>query len=366
MTIAVLLRARAAGTGIGGTSMQVRLIQVGLGGWGFDWAKNVLPAVRSIEAVAFVDADPAARKRLQERLGVSQANVFATLDAALAAVAADGVLVVLPTSAHKPVAEGGLKAGLPVIVEKPFTSTLGEARDLIALADEVGRILMVSQNYRYHSAVSAAADLVQSRAYGRPLSATIEFRQDWKATGHRYHDIPGPLLLDMGIHHFDMVRMIFAENVESVACRSWNTPYSPFREDAAAHALLRLESGIMVSYLGSWLRRGVPTAWSGDWTIECEEGELIFSARKGDLDLADVDRLLLRTPKGAVEELPLPRQQHSDRAGALDAFAQAILSQRTPRFFPSAEDNIHSLATSFACMQSSRSDGRWLAVADAK
>ena len=42
----------------------------------------------------------------------------------------------------------------------------------------------------------------------------------------------------MGIHHFDMLRMIFGENVARVACRSWNTPYSPFKEDAAAHALL--------------------------------------------------------------------------------------------------------------------------------
>ena len=44
----------------------------------------------------------------------------------------------------------------------------------------------------------------------RVLSVTIEFRQDWKATGHRYHDIVAPLLLDMGVHHFDMLRMILS------------------------------------------------------------------------------------------------------------------------------------------------------------
>ena len=225
---------------------------------------------------------------------------------------------------------------------------------------------MVSQNYRYHPAVSAAAELVQSRAYGRPLSATIEFRQDWKATGHRYHDIPGPLLLDMGVHHFDMLRMIFGEDVDSVACRSWNTPYSPFREDAAAHALLRLESGIMASYLGSWLRRGVPTAWSGDWTIECEEGELLFSARKGDLDLADVDRLLLRTPKGVVESSPLPEE--GSRQGGRPRRVRHGDPVRDERraSSPPRGDNIQSLATSFACMQSSASDGRWLEVADVR
>ena len=35
------------------------LVQIGLGGWGRDWAREVLPAVPGIEPVAFVDADPA-------------------------------------------------------------------------------------------------------------------------------------------------------------------------------------------------------------------------------------------------------------------------------------------------------------------
>jgi predicted dehydrogenase len=341
-----------------------RLIQVGLGGWGSDWAANVHPLVRSAEFTGFVDASADARKRAETALHIDATRLFPSLAEALSAIEAEGVVAILPTAGHASAAQAALEAGKHVLVEKPFTATLEEGTALIALAARRDRILMVSQNYRYHAAASTAADLVARRTFGRPLSATIEFRQDWKASGHRYHDIPGPLLLDMGIHHFDMVRMIFGEEVARVACRSWNTPYSPFSDHGAAQALLELESGIVVSYHGSWLRRGVPTTWSGDWAIECEEGELLFAARPGPVAPPHAGKLFLRRATGKVEELATNPIHAEDRAGALDAFVRAIRTGQEPPFFPSARDNIRSLATSFACMQSSSEDGRWIAPSD--
>jgi predicted dehydrogenase len=265
---------------------------------------------------------------------------------------------------HAALAEATLKAGLHLLIEKPFTASLAEARALIETARARGRILMVSQNYRYHAPVVAAAELLRSGRYGRPISASIEFRQDWKATGHRYHDIPGPLLLDMGIHHFDMLRMILGADVRRVACRSWNTPSSPFRDHAAAHALLELETGLVASYSGSWLRRGVATTWTGDWTIECEAGELSFCARPGAVVPPEAGRLFLRRLDGRVEELPIAPLPAIDRAGALDAFARTVLGDRSLAYLPLAADNIASLATAFACMRSGAEDGRWITVGE--
>ena len=148
------------------------------------------------------------------------------------------------------------------------------------------------------------------------------------------------------------------------ACRSWNTPYSPFRDHGAANALLEMESGIVAAYHGSWLRRGVPTTWSGEWAIECEEGELLFSARPGKVVPPGAGKLFLRRNDGKSEELSLNPIRAEDRAGALDAFATAIRSGQEPQFFPSGRDNVRSLATSFACIQSSEEDGRWLSLSD--
>lgn len=341
--------------------MSVKVIQVGLGGWGMSWAHTILPQVKAVDVVGFVDASPEALKRAQETLGLAEETCFPSLDAAIAAVEAEAVLAVLPTAGHKAVSEAALKAGKHVLVEKPFTSTLDEAQDLVAVAKKAGRVLMVSQNYRYQSAVRTVADLVRKQTYGRALSALIDFRQNWKVTGHRYHDIPGPLLLDMAIHHFDLMRMIFGEDVQRVACRSWNTPDSPFRDHAAAHALLALEGGMMVSYAGSWVSRGTPTTWTGEWAIECEEGALQWQARGAGGAVAD--KVVLRRPDGSTEDLPMEVVKLADRAGTLDAFAAAVRG-KPPRYFTSGEDNIQSLATCFACMQSGAQDGAWVQLSD--
>jgi predicted dehydrogenase len=344
---------------------KAKLIQVGLGGWGLNWAQAVVHQVESAQVVAFVDGNPSARARAEKELGVAANCFYASLDEAVEAVEADGIVAVVPAVAHKTVAEAGLRAGKHVLVEKPFTETIADALDLIELADQAKKILMVSQNYRYHAAGIAAAGLVKRRVYGRLLSATIEFRQDWKASGHRYHDITAPLLLDMGIHHFDMVRMILGEDIARVACRSWTTPYSPFRDHGAAHALLMLESGVAISYTGSWLRRGVPTPWGGQWVIDCEKGELLFAVRPAKEGVPpEAGKLFLRGMDGVVEELAIDPLRYSDRAGALDAFARAIVAKKPPQFAPTGRDNIRSLATSFACMRSAAEDGRWVALAD--
>jgi len=341
--------------------MAIRLIQVGLGGWGLDWAEAVLPDVASAKVVAFVDADPKVLQSAAQRLSLPPDSLFPNLRTALGAVEADAVLVVLPLAAHVPVSAAALQAGKHVLVEKPFAPTLEEARALNALAAQCGRVLMVSQNYRHHAAVATVARLLRSGEMGKVLSSNIEFRKNWKVTSHRYYEIPGPLLLDMAVHHFDLVRLLFGE-VARLACRSWNTPDSPFREHAAAEAILEMQSGMIVGYHGSWLSRGAPTTWGGAWTIECEEGVVAFSAR-GFHGSAE-DEVVVYGPDGSARHVPLAKLAHIDRAGALAAFAAAVTTGHPPPDFTSGTDNIRSLALCFASMRSAAAGGSWIAPAD--
>ncbi len=68
----------------------------------------------------------------------------------------DAVSVVTPTPAHFAIARDFLEAGAHVLVEKPITETPAEARELIALAARVGRILQVGHLERFNSAILAA------------------------------------------------------------------------------------------------------------------------------------------------------------------------------------------------------------------
>ena len=339
----------------------MRLMQVGMGDWGLDWARTVVAKAQGVRTVGFVDSDPAMLARVRARLDVDAALLFPSLDAALATVAADAVLATLPTAYHALVAGAALRAGLHMLVEKPFAATLTEARALAALAAGAGRVLMVSQNYRHHPAVATVADLLRRDVLGAARSATVAFRKSWALTGHRHHAIPGPLLLDMAVHHFDLVRMLLGD-VARLACRSWTTPDSPFREHAAAEAILELASGLVVGYHGSWLSHGAPTLWSGAWAIECDRGAIAFAAR-GSPDSVD-DMVTVRTADGGARPVALLPVAARDRAGTLAAFAQAVATGRPPADFTDAADNIRTLACCFAAMRSAAHEGQWVDVAD--
>ncbi|HWG84596.1 MAG TPA: Gfo/Idh/MocA family oxidoreductase, partial [Deinococcales bacterium] len=157
-------------------SQPLRLIHAGLGGWGRDWLK-VVRAEPGVRTVAWVEPDERSREAAVQA-GVPEGNLHPTLAAALAAGAADALLITAPAAAHVPLALEGLSAGLHVLTEKPFAPSVAEARQAIEAADRAGRVLMVSQNYRHHPAPRAARALVASGELGRVGVVNVDFRFD--------------------------------------------------------------------------------------------------------------------------------------------------------------------------------------------
>jgi predicted dehydrogenase len=340
----------------------IRLIQAGAGFWGRSWASEILPAVPEVTTVAHVDPDPAALAALQAAAGVPPERCFASLPAALAAVEADAVLGSLALPAHLPVGRAALEAGLHYIVEKPFAPDLAGGAALVALARRRGRVLMVSQNYRFYPAAIAAAALVRSGRLGRPLSVAIDFRRHAPSEGHRYLGIPDPLLADMSIHHFDLLRFVLGREPVAVACRAWNPAGSPFANEASAFATIELEGGVMASYRGSWVSAAPRTPWAGLWQIEFEGGAAEWTAKGEKAARLAFDRLAVRPLGGDWQVEPLPPLPLHDRAGALAAFARRIAGESPPGF-SSGADNLGTLALTEAAIRSAAAGGAPVAVA---
>src|SRR5256885_1668913 len=59
---------------------QLRVLQVGLGGWGRDWAHRIIPAIPEVQVVGYVDPDPSALARLRDEVPVTPAQCFLTLE----------------------------------------------------------------------------------------------------------------------------------------------------------------------------------------------------------------------------------------------------------------------------------------------
>lgn len=343
----------------------VKAIQVGVGRWGFSWAKEVIPNVPGVEMVGYVDTVPEALQRLQDELGVTPDLCFGSLDAAASATEADLIIATLRTPAHRPVVGDALDRGFNVIVEKPFASNMAEAKELVRIAESRNRLLMVSQNYRFHAAPIAAAEMIGAEKYGPVEFVAIDFRRHAPSQGHNYMDMPDPLLADMSIHHFDLMRMILGDNPKRVAARTWNPPGSPFANHPIGVATIEFEKGTMVSYRGSWISQGPTTPWSGEWQIDCTQGQIWWTSRDHIGTRRRPDRLLIRTPEGKDEEIELIPPPFVDRQGTLDAVARAIETGTMPSRFSSGRDNLWSFALTVAAITSASRDGAWVDIAEA-
>ncbi|SMB80691.1 Gfo/Idh/MocA family protein [Deinococcus hopiensis] len=330
-------------------SAPLRLVQVGLGGWGRDWTR-IVRASADVEQSAFVDSNPEALA-LAAKGGADPRRCFPSLETALEAGPADAVLITTGVGGHAPVALAALEAGLPVLVEKPFAATLAQAQEVVRAAARRRLPLMVSQNYRFHPAPALAAQVVREERLGALGFVEVDFRRDNArprppATAH--HALPDPLLMDMAIHHFDLMRFVLGRGPLRISCTAFNPPWSPFRDPAAAAAEIEFEGGVVVSYRGSWASSGPVTPWAGEWRMDAEGGEIRWTSR----DEPTPDFVAVRQLGQDLERLALPELPHLDRAGALSEFAAAIREGRESA--SSGRENLPSLALAFAARLSAQ------------
>lgn len=338
-------------------SDRIRLVHLGLGAWGGNWAMHVLPGHPEIEVVGYVDMVADKRAAMAARLGEPASRFFETLDQALAAGPVDAVSIAVPIALHEPLARQALEAGKHVVVEKPFAASMAEARALVALAEQQGRVLAVSQNYRYYPAPRLIVDLSRRGFFGRVTGAKLDFRRNAIAERMGNLDVPNPMLGDMAVHHYDLMRMLLGADPVEVTARSWNPPGSPYAMDPAAAMVLGFPDGVVVSYRGSWVDPGPQTAWAGEWQLDFERASIHWTARGDQPWQTKRDRVEIHRPNAPVEEVVLPDFPLPDRSGVLAAFAQAIRTGIEPPDFPSGRANLGTLATIGAALRSAANGG---------
>lgn len=333
--------------------MALRIVQIGVGGWGQDWFKNIVSKSLDFELAGCVDVDPTMLKKVQA-LGVMPEQCFTSIEQALETVDFDAVLITSTLPFHVPLALTALNAGKHVLVEKPFAPTVAEAQKVVELGDSKMRVVMVSQNYRFFPAVRTVMALLREGTLGPIHTINIDFRRYANlapVTGHRHYALPQPLLMDMSIHHFDLMRAITGKEPEIVNCTTWNPAWSNFVDAPAGAAIITFDGGIVVSYRGSWISSGPPTPWAGEWHIECEGGEIAWTSR-ADAGL-NAERVEVRQLGKSYQAVEMPDLTHIDRAGTLHAFAEAIRLGHEPE--TSARSNLGSLALMFAAIESAAS-----------
>jgi predicted dehydrogenase len=178
----------------------LRAAVVGAGVFGCHHAAKYkrLPGVK-LQGIADLNAD--ARRQAEAQL---QVPAIADWRALLGKV--DCVSICSPASTHARIVRAFLDAGAHVLVEKPIATTLEEAEDLIALAEERGRVLTVGHQERFVFAKTGLLDYEDA-----PLSVECVRAGPWTGRGT---DVS--VVLDLMVHDLDLMHRLVPGGLASV------------------------------------------------------------------------------------------------------------------------------------------------------
>ncbi|MEP6948502.1 MAG: Gfo/Idh/MocA family oxidoreductase [Ginsengibacter sp.] len=140
-------------------------------------------------------------------------KTYRLLDDMLADDSVELVIVNTPNLTHYEYTKKALQAGKHVIVEKPFTVTVDEGEELMALAKKQNKKLSVYQNRRYDSDFKILKKVVRENWLGEIVEAEMHFDRFKDELSPKVHkEIPGPgngILYDLGSHLIDQALQLF-------------------------------------------------------------------------------------------------------------------------------------------------------------
>ena len=124
----------------------------------------------------------------------------------------DLIVIPTPNDTHFPLAKAALEAGKHVVVDKPFTVTLSQARELDVLARSLGRVLSVFHNRRWDSDFLTLKALLADGALGEVAYFESHFDRFRPQVRDRWREQAGPgsgIWYDLGAHLLDQALTLF-------------------------------------------------------------------------------------------------------------------------------------------------------------
>jgi len=142
-----------------------RIGVIGCGYWGPNHIRNFHGlSARGAQMVAAADRDADRRSHVADLY--PDVRVVDEGQALIDDPAIDALIVATPAPTHHPLARAALLAGKHVLVEKPFVTDAGQAEELIQLARDGERVLMVGHTFLYTAAVNRMRELIVSGEIG--------------------------------------------------------------------------------------------------------------------------------------------------------------------------------------------------------
>jgi len=269
------------------------------------------------------------------------------------------VVIATPNESHFPLAAAALRAGKHVVVDKPFTVTLAEARSLAEIAREQRRVLSVFHNRRWESEVLAAKEILRNGVLGEVSHYECDMDRFRPAVRQRWREDPGPgagLWFDLGPHLIDQALYLFG------LPDSVNASFATLRDggltDDWAHVQLNYKRLRVVLHASLLVAGGGPRSvlhgTRGSWAkfgADVQERQLQSGMSPSDpaFGYDASPGVVFDGVSGLQRETPSPR---GDQRGFYVAMRDAILGKSAPPI--SVRDAVAVMAILEASFESGR------------
>jgi predicted dehydrogenase len=338
-------------------------------------------------------SDPVRAKASAKELGIADDRAYGSFEemAKAEAARADGieaVSIVTPNHMHSPAAKEFLEAGIHVICDKPLTTTVAEAEELVALVRKTGRVFVVTHNYTGYPMVRQARAMVANGDLGEIRLIQAEYLQDWlterlEASSHKqaaWRTDParsgvGGCIGDIGTHAYNLACFVTGLELDELLAE-----LSTFVEGR------RLDDDVQI--LLKWKGGAKGMLWASQVAVGNENGlTLRIYGSKAGLEWAQENpnqlwftpygrakQLLTRGGAGALGEAGrVTRVPSGHPEGYLEGFAtiyaeaaRAIRAARAGEkpdpevIFPTVEDGLAGMKFIDAAVKSSARKGTWV------
>lgn len=222
-------------------------------------------ACDKVEVIAVCDLDKNLAQQMANQYGVK--NVYSDYRELLNNKDVDVVSVCIPNYQHCEVVKATAGAKKHVLCEKPIAMNMKEASEMIEACDKNGVLFMVEQTQRFDPNHEVAKQVLEDGMLGKILSVWARIGHagpeywnpdaDWKGGKAWYINKElsgGGALIDVGIHIFDLVRWLMAEEVVEISGRI-ATLIKPFKVEDHGICHLKFESGAIGGFGVSWNTR---------------------------------------------------------------------------------------------------------------
>jgi len=299
------------------------------------------------------------------------------------------VSIMTPNNSHYAIARAFLERGFDVICDKPLTTDLEQALELMRLVRQTGLVFGVTYCYTGYPMVRQAREMIRSGELGEIRLLQVEHASGWASTlleaeGHKqavWRTTPSiagksSVVGDLGTHAHNLTRFITGLEISEVSAEL--STIVPGRQvDDNAHIMLRFNNGakgmMWVSMVAAGHMHGLRIRVYGEkgsleWVQE-QPNELILHPVDGHHQTLSrgfgwlspaarrASRLWPGHPEGYLEAFA---NIYSDIADAVLARRDGVAADPLAYLFPKVEDGVLGVKFVDAAVASHQQDGRWV------